>query len=166
MRNVVRIYVLFFSFFLDTLSFCTLVLWPFGDRKHCTYLSFIYDVVIIRLSLHVLFLFSLYTHVFIMYVRNLLFLFHTKMPWWILFKVVQKDMLSKSIMPWTLFLQSFSRDCVRIRFYCTQQVIMSLVIYDFAYTSFVCCGFVTNYQKGRLLEHMWNLLEHMSYKIG
>ena len=58
-----------------------------------------------HLSLHVLFLFSLYTHV--SYVCNLLFLFHTKMPWWVLFKVFQKYRLSKSIMPWTLFLQNF-----------------------------------------------------------
>ena len=38
---------------------------------------------------------------------------------------------------------------------------MSLVIYDFSHTSFICCGFVTDYQKGRLLGHMLNLLEHM-----
>ena len=60
----------------------------------------------------------------------------------------------------------FSRICVRIRCYCTQQVIMSLVIYDFSLTLFVCCGFIMNFQKGRLLGHIWNLLEHMLYKIG
>ena len=38
---------------------------------------------------------------------------------------------------------------------------MSLVIYDFSRTSFICCGFVTDYQKGRLLGHMLNLLGHM-----
>ena len=48
----------------------------------------------------------------------------------------------------------FSRICVRIRCYCTQQVIMSLVIYDFSYTSFVCCDLVTDCQRGRLLRHM------------
>ena len=135
-----------FLFFVVTLSFWTLVLWQFSDNKHCTYLSFIYMMMLLsfHLSLHVLFLFSLYTHVSIN-VCNLLFLFHTKMPWWVLFKVFQNDRLSKSIMPWTLFLQSFSRVCIRIRFYCTQQVILSLVIYDFSHTSFVYCGFVIDY---------------------
>ena len=60
----------------------------------------------------------------------------------------------------------FSRICVRIRRYCTQQVIMSLVIYDFSHTLFFCCGFIMNFQKGRLLGHIWNLLEHMLCKIG
>ena len=142
---------LFFSFLFRYIS----------DSKLCTYHWYIYIYIWwcyyhFHLSLHVLFLFFLYTHV--SYVYNLLFLFHTKMPWWVLFKVFQKYRLSKSIMPWTLFLQSFSRVCVKIRFYCIQQVIMSLVIYDFSHTSFVCCGFVTDCQRRRLLGHMWNLL--------
>ena len=33
---------------------------------------------------------------FLLIVCNLLFLFHTKMPWWVLFKVFQKYRLSKS----------------------------------------------------------------------
>ena len=39
---------------------------------------YIYDVCLLHLSLHMLFLFSLYTHVST--ICNLLFLFHTKMP--------------------------------------------------------------------------------------
>ena len=122
-------------------------------------ISFIYIYIYIWCCYHftdlscVISFISLYA-CFYYIVCNLLFLFHTKMPWWVLFKVFQKDRLSKSIMPWTLFLQSFSRVCVRIRFYCTQQVIMSLVIYEFSHTSFVCCGFLTDCQRGRLLEHM------------
>ena len=77
-----------------------------------------------QISFHVLFLFSLYTHISYLCMQSL-FLFHTKMPWWVLFKVFQKDRLSKSIMPWTLFLQNFSKVCVRIRFYCIQQVSIS-----------------------------------------
>ena len=38
---------------------------------------------------------------------------------------------------------------------------MNLVIYDFSHISFVYYGFVMDCQKGRLLGHMWNLLEHM-----
>ena len=39
----------------------------------------------------------------------------------------QKDRLWKSTMPWTLFLQSFSRVCVRIRFSCN-----STSVYEFS----------------------------------
>ena len=58
---------------------------------------------------------SLYT-CFLFNVCNLIFLFHTKMLWWVLFKVFQKYRLSKSSMPWTLFLQSFLRVCIRVDF--------------------------------------------------
>ena len=41
--------------------------------------------------------FSFFIHMFLItYVCNLLFLFHTKMPWWVLFNVFQKYRLSKS----------------------------------------------------------------------
>ena len=63
---------------------------------HTLYLSFLYvDVCLLHLPLHVLFLLSLYTHVSL-FVCNFLFLSHIKMPWWVLFKVFQKYMLSKS----------------------------------------------------------------------
>ena len=81
--------------------------------------------VVFHLSLYVLFLFSLYTHVSLC--SQSLFLFHTKIPWWVLFKVYQKDKLWKSIMPWTLFLQSFSRVCVRVWFSC-----ISTSVYEFS----------------------------------
>ena len=64
-------------------------------------LSPISPCVVSFLSLCIWFLFSIF---------NLLFLFHTKMLWWVLFKVFQKYRLPKSFLPWTLFLQSFSRD--------------------------------------------------------
>ena len=111
------------------LASCTPILWPF---LHTLYLfshtyththTHIYMMmyVVPHLSLHVLFLFYLYTHVSLC--MQSLFLFHTKMPWWVLFKVFQKDRLWKSIMPWTLFLQSFLRVCVRVRFVCNSQVL-------------------------------------------
>ena len=110
------------------LSSCTPVLWPFIYDIHCIYFHiYIYMImyVVFHLSLYVLFLFSLYTHVSLC--SQSLFLFHTKMPWWVLFKVFQKDRLWKSIMPWTLFLQSFSRVCVRVRFSCN-----STSVYEFS----------------------------------
>ena len=105
----------FFSFSLVTLSSYTPVLWPFIYDIHCIYFHiYMMMYVVFHLSLYVLFLFSLYTHVSLC--MQSLFLFHTKMPWWILFKVFQKDKLWKSMMPWTLFLQKFSKVCVRIKF--------------------------------------------------
>ena len=78
---------------------------------------------ILRLLLHsftYLFMccfFSLFMHMLLIYcMQYFIFLFHTKMSWWVLFKVFQKYRLSKSFLPWTLFLQSFSRVCVRIDF--------------------------------------------------
>ena len=139
MRDVVRF--LCISFLSFTFISCILVLWPFDI--HCTYIwvyiyfdvcySLIFTCVVSFLSLCTWFFYS---------VCNLLFLFHTKMPWWVLFEVFQKYRLSKSSMPWTLFLQSFSRVCVRIDFIVFNKWIwvewfMTSLIY-----SFVCCGFV------------------------
>ena len=106
---------LFFSFSFKYIISCILVLWLFSDSKHCIYPWYIFDdVVIIFTYLIMCYFFSLFKHMFLLYVCNLLFLFHTKMPWWVLFKVFQKGRLSKSSMPWTLFLQNFSRVCVRV----------------------------------------------------
>ena len=149
---------LFFSFSFRYIIYCALVLWPFSDSKHCIYLWYIWWCCYHFTYLSMCCFFSLFIHMFLIIVCNLLFLFHTKMPWWVLFKVFQKYRLSKSIMPWALILQSFSRFCARIRFYCIQWVIMSWVIYDFSHISFVCCGFVTDCQSGRLIGHMWNML--------
>ena len=126
-----------------------------------TYIVLIFDIYIyiymmMMMMMYVFFtylfmccFFSLFTHMLLIYcMQSFIFLFHTKMPWWVLFKVFQKYMLSKSFLPWTLFLQSFSRVCVRIRFYCIQQVIICLVIYHFSHISFVCYGFVTDCQRG------------------
>ena len=43
---------------------------------------------------YVVFFLPLYTY-FLLLVCNLLFLFHTKIPWWVLFKMFQKYKLSK-----------------------------------------------------------------------
>ena len=63
---------LFFSFSFRYIISCTLVLWPFSESKHYIYFWYIYIYMMmmmmmmmlsIHLSLHVLFLLSLYTHV-------------------------------------------------------------------------------------------------------
>ena len=95
-------------FYKLLLASCTAVLWPF---LHILCLSLIYiyiydDVCLFHLSLHVLFLLYLYTHVSLC--MQSLFLLHT----WCLDEFclsVSENKLWKSIMPWTLSLQSFSR---------------------------------------------------------
>ena len=61
------------------------------------YLVYIYILmyVISPISLCVVSFLSLYT-CFLFIICNLLFLFHTKMPWWVLFKLFQKYRLLKS----------------------------------------------------------------------
>ena len=95
---------------------------------------------------------------FLYIVCNLLFLFHIKMPWCVLFKVFQKYKLLKSFLPWTLFLQSFSRVCVRIDFIVFNKWVWVEWLMTSLICSFLCCGFVTDCQRGRLLGHMWSML--------
>ena len=87
---------LFFSFLFRYSVLVHEVLWPFIDI-HCTYLFHLWLMYVFLspiLSCVVSFL-PLYT-CFLLLVCNLLFLFHTKMSWWVLFKVFQKYRLSKS----------------------------------------------------------------------
>ena len=84
-----------FLYFIDTLF---LYFRSYDHYWHTLYLSSLYvDVCFffhLPLTCVVSFL-SLCT-CFLLLVCNLLFLFHTKMPWWVLFKVFQKYRLSKS----------------------------------------------------------------------
>ena len=116
---------------------------------------YIYDVCLLHLSLHVLFIFFLYTHISYLLYEIFLFLFHTKMPWWVLFKVFQKYRLSKSFLLWILFLQSFSRVCVRINFIVFNKWVWVEWFMTSLICSFVCCDFVMDCQRGRLFRHMW-----------
>ena len=101
LRDVVRILCIF-VFFLCSLHYPLV-------HQSCDHLLITYIVLISHLYiwwcmllftyLSMCCFFSIFIHMFL-YVCNLLFLFHTKMSWWVLFKVFQKDKLSKSIMPW------------------------------------------------------------------
>ena len=62
---------------------------------HCTYFLYILMYVFFT-YLYMCCFFSIFIHMFLILVCNLLFLFHTKMHWWVLFKVFQKYRLSKS----------------------------------------------------------------------
>ena len=90
---------------------------------------------------------------FLIIVCNLLFLFHTKSLDEFCLKCF-KNTSCQNLSCHELSSCKVFQECVRIRFYCTQQVIMSLVIYDFSHTSFVSCGLVTDCQRRRLLGYM------------
>ena len=129
---------LFFSFSFRYIISCTLVLWPFDI--HCTYIWFIYILmyVISPISARVVSFLSLYT-CFLFIVCNLLFLFQTKILWWVLFKVFQKYRLSKS---------SYHK----LSSYKFFQEFMTWVIYDF-YHMFICLlWFCHEFPKGEIVR--------------
>ena len=95
---------------------------------------------------------SLYT-CFLLFVCNLLCMFHTKMLWWVLFKVFQKYRLSKSTCH-KLSSCKVSRVCVRIDFIVFNKWIWVEWFMTSLICSFVCCDFVMDFQRGRLLGHM------------
>ena len=66
--------------------------------------------------------------------------------------------IAKSSLPLTLFLQSFSRVCVRIEFIVFNKWVWVKWFMTSLICSFVCCGFVTDCQRRRLLGHMWIIL--------
>ena len=80
---------------------------------------------------------------FLLRVCNLSFLFHTKMPWWVLFKVF----LAIN----SLFAKFFKSFCLA-RFYCIQQVSMSWVIYDFSYIFICLLWFCHGFPKGEIVR--------------
>ena len=84
-----------YLFFFRYICSCTLGLMTIFDI-HCTYFLYIWGCMFLSpiLTCVVSFL-SLYT-CFLHIVCNLIFLFHIKMPWWVLFKVFQKYKFSKS----------------------------------------------------------------------
>ena len=146
---------LFFSFpsISDILH---LVYWS-CDRFdiHCTYICFIYYwCIFFHLSLHVLFLFFLYTHVSYIVYAIFYFCFTQKCFDEFCLKCF-RNIDYQSLLAINSLLAKFFKSLCYDRFYCIQQVNMSWVIYDFSHISFVCCGFVTDCQKRRLLGHMW-----------
>ena len=119
-----------------------------------TYIVLIFDdVCLLHLSLHVLFLFYLYTLVSTC-MQSIISVSHKNVLMSIVSSVSEIHVV-KVYLAWTLFLQSFSRVCVRIDFILFNKWIwvewfMTSLIY-----SFICCGFVTDCQMRRLLGHMW-----------
>ena len=66
-----------------------------------------------------------------------------------------------------LFLQNFSRVCVRIDFIIFNMWVWVEWFMTSLICSFVCCGFVTDCQSGRLLGHMWFDVRNIcQFRIG
>ena len=124
---------------------------------HYAYLWYIYiydDVCLLDLPLHVLFLFYLYIHVsYFMYaIFYFCFILRCRDEFCLkCFKNIGCQSLPCHELSSFKIFQSLCYD----RFYCIQQMRISWVIYDFSHISFVCCGFVTDCQRGRLLGHIW-----------
>ena len=146
---------LFFSFFIRYIVLVHKILWPFIDIHTLYLFSLIYCwcMFFFHLPLHVLSLFFLYTHASYLFVCNLLFLFHTKMPWWVLFKVFQNYRLSKSTCHKLSSYKVF-QECIRIDFIVFNKWMWVEWFMASLICSFVSCGFVTDCQRGRLLGHI------------
>ena len=117
---------------------------------YCTYLLYILMYVSFTYPYMCCF-FSLFMHMLLILVCNLLFLFHVKMPWWVLFKVFQKYRLSKSTCNKLSFCKVFQEFVLGyILLYSTSE-------YEFMTSlicSFVCCSFVTNCQRWTYVIHL------------
>ena len=143
MRDVVRFScIFFFSFFYIYLMYIGL--------DHLTYIVLIFGLYILMYVIHLSFpcvvsFLSLYT-CFLYDVCNFIFLFHTKMPWWVLFKVFQEYKFSKSLL--AKFFKSLCYD----RFYCIQQVNMSWVFYDFFHMFICLLWFCHGLPKGEIVR--------------
>ena len=120
LRDVVRTYVFFFSYFLDT----WLLLY---DSKPCTY-DVIYMMRLLlqffHLSLHVLFLFSFYAHA--SYILYAIFYFCSTLRCHDEFCLkCFKNIGCQSLLAINSLLAKFFKSLCQDRFYCIQQVSIS-----------------------------------------
>ena len=152
---------LFFSFFYIYLMYTSLMtIW------HTLYLSFdiyIYMLMyVIHLSFYVLFLFSLYAHDSYYLYAIFYFCFTVRCCDEFCLKCFRNtscQCLSCHELSSCKVFQEFviGLDFIVFNKWVWVEWFMTSLIW-----SFVCCGFVTNCQRGRLLGHMWIMLEHMS----
>ena len=113
------------------------------------------DVCFFHLPLHVLFLFSLYAHASYYVYAIYYFCFTQRCLDKFCLKVFQKYRLSRCTCHKLSSCKIFSRVCVRIDFIVFNKWIWVEWFLSSLKCSFICCGFVMDYQRGRLLGHMW-----------
>ena len=129
----------FFSFLSFTFTSCILVLWPFENVLIFGLYMLMY---VIHLSLHVLFIFSLYAHA--SYILYTIFYFR--------FTLRCHDEFCLKCFRNTGCQSLLTINSLLAKFFKSLWVewFMTSII-----CSFVCCGFVMDYQRERLLGHMW-----------
>ena len=110
-----------------------------------------------HLSLHVLFLFSLYTHVSYFLYAILYFYFTLRCLDEFCLKCFRNISCQNLSCDELSFCKVFQKFVLGLNFIVSTSE-YELLIYDFSYISFVFCGFVMDCQMGRLLGHMWNML--------
>ena len=147
-------YFLSFSYIILLYTgFVTIYLW------HTMYLfSYIWWCILFFTYLLMCCFFSLFIHMFI-YVCNLYFCFKLWSIDEFCLKCFRKTGCENQPCYEFSSCKVFQKFMLGLNLFWIQQVFMSLVIYDFSHDSFVCCGFVTDCQRGRLLGHMWELLD-------
>ena len=129
------------------------VLWPFIDI-HCTYFLF-YDVNVC-FSFTYPFMccfFSPFIHMLLIICIQSIFFFTQRYLDVFCLKCF-RNTGCQSLLAITLFLQSFSRVCIMIDFIVFNKWIQVEWFMTSLICLFVCCGFVTDCQRERLLEHM------------
>ena len=94
--------------------------------------------------------FSIFIHMFLC-VCNLLFLFHTKMPWWVCLKCFENTGC-QSLLAINSLLAKFFKSLCYDRFYCIQQVSMNWVIYDFSHMFICLLWFCHGLSKGKIVR--------------
>ena len=167
MRDVVRNFFCIFSFLsiLDTLSFVYRSCDYFGDSKHCTYLWYIFDDVVItfHLPLYVLFLFSLYTHVSYLLYAIYYFCFTLRCRDEFCLKCF-RNTGCQSLLVMNFLLAKFFKSLCYDRFYCIQQMSISWVIYDFSYMFICLLWFCHGLPKGEIVRtyvnHVKNICQY------
>ena len=121
-------------------------------------------ITVIHLSLHVLFLF-LFIHMFLIYcMQSLYFCFTLRCLDEFFFKCFRNTGCQSLSCHELSSCQSFSRVCVRMDFIVFNKWVWVEWFMASLICSFVCCDFITDFQRGRLLEYMWfnvrNICQH------
>ena len=120
---------------------------------------FIYYVCFFHLPLHVLFLFFLYAHISYLMYAILYFCFTLRCldEFWL--KYFKNTGCQSLLAINSLLAKFFQRVCVRIDFIVFNKWVWVEWFMTSLICSFVCCGFVTDCQRGRFLGHTWIMLE-------
>ena len=152
---------LFFSFSFRYIIFCTLVLWPFGDSKHCICLWYIYLMMLLSfspISSCVVSFISLCT-CFLFIVCNLLYFCFTLRCHNEFCLKCFRNIGCQSLSCHELFsCKVFQEFVLGLDFIVFNKWVWVEGFMTYLIWSFVCYGFVMDCLMGRLLGHMWIML--------